>query len=43
MRRRGGADGGVREGGGERGGGHGEELQLADGAAAILPAAGRAG
>lgn len=44
-RRRGGvgADGGVRQGGGQSGGGNGEELQLANRAAAILPATGRAG
>lgn len=43
LKRSGGADGGVRQGGGERGGRYGEELQLANGATAILPAAGRAG
>lgn len=42
MRRGGGAEGGVRQGGGERRGRHRGELQVANGAAAILPAAGRA-
>lgn len=43
VRRGGGADGGVRQGRGQRGGRHREEVQVANGAAAILPAAGRAG
>lgn len=42
MRRGGGAEGGVRQGGGETRGRHRGELQVANGAAAILPAAGRA-